>query len=340
MRLVWPASRSLTEHRQQAQTVLIHELAHLRRRDHWTAWIELLGLIVWWWNPICWLVRRELRLSAEMACDAWVVELLPDRRRDYAEALLEFNEPQNRLAVGVAGARGGSRKMFQRRLEMIMRERVPTTFSKLTVFAIVCLGAISVPIFATEGAKDLSAIGRDDEGAASAKVGELLKQHTKLMNEKRFVESATVAKEARELLPNDERVNKLLFDSRLALRTEVTKKETKRTKTEKTQKELSDKSKTAKSATLNEVLKRIEREYYGKIDREELEYAATKRWRSQLSAVDSRSSKLTHGPCPKMVMRIIGPIKSPTLPTSTSRRSLATRPRVCKQDLRVSVRRG
>ena len=40
-KIVWP-SRLLDASIDQKRFMLIHEAAHLRRRDHWTAWIEVL----------------------------------------------------------------------------------------------------------------------------------------------------------------------------------------------------------------------------------------------------------------------------------------------------------
>lgn len=70
------------------RAVLLHELAHLKRRDHWICWAELVVAACYWWHPIAWWARRRLRDEAETACDAWVTALLPKHRRAYAEALL------------------------------------------------------------------------------------------------------------------------------------------------------------------------------------------------------------------------------------------------------------
>jgi beta-lactamase regulating signal transducer with metallopeptidase domain len=107
--------------------VLIHELAHLRRRDHWIRWLELAAAVLHWWNPLFWFARRQLRLQAELACDAWVTGTLPDMRRDYAEALVEVCARSSRAAVPApaVGARGDGRRDFRRRLTMIMRDQVP-----------------------------------------------------------------------------------------------------------------------------------------------------------------------------------------------------------------------
>lgn len=73
-------------------TVLLHELGHLARRDHWSAWLELVVLPLHFWNPLFHLARRRLRHAAELACDARVVALAPARRHAYASALLALAE--------------------------------------------------------------------------------------------------------------------------------------------------------------------------------------------------------------------------------------------------------
>ena len=46
---------------QQRATLLLHELAHLRRRDHWVRVLEILTTGLFWWHPVVWWARRELR---------------------------------------------------------------------------------------------------------------------------------------------------------------------------------------------------------------------------------------------------------------------------------------
>jgi beta-lactamase regulating signal transducer with metallopeptidase domain len=38
----------------QRDTLLLHELAHLRRADHRVRWLELLVLGLYWWHPVAW----------------------------------------------------------------------------------------------------------------------------------------------------------------------------------------------------------------------------------------------------------------------------------------------
>src|SRR5262249_55879477 len=70
-------------------TLIAHELAHLRRRDHWVRWLELIALGLYWWLPLVWWARQRLQAAEEECCDAWVVGELPAAARAYASALLE-----------------------------------------------------------------------------------------------------------------------------------------------------------------------------------------------------------------------------------------------------------
>ncbi|MHC4949263.1 MAG: M56 family metallopeptidase, partial [Planctomycetota bacterium] len=53
------------------EAVVLHELAHLRRRDHWLAWMDLVLGCLYWWHPVVWWVRRRIGDEADLCCDAW-----------------------------------------------------------------------------------------------------------------------------------------------------------------------------------------------------------------------------------------------------------------------------
>lgn len=110
--------------------VICHELAHLKRLDHWVCWFDLVVGVVFWWHPLAWWVRRQVREEADLCCDAWVTHLQPARRRAYAQALLDSRKylsamPLAGPAVGLGTATPRARR-FARRLTMVMtREFVP-----------------------------------------------------------------------------------------------------------------------------------------------------------------------------------------------------------------------
>ncbi|HUG70969.1 MAG TPA: M56 family metallopeptidase [Pirellulaceae bacterium] len=83
-----PASlpQSISENR--LHDVLVHECAHLVRRDHWVGLLQRLVEIVYWPHPLVYRMNGQLARCREELCDnhvLWGVE-----PADYAETLLEL----------------------------------------------------------------------------------------------------------------------------------------------------------------------------------------------------------------------------------------------------------
>jgi beta-lactamase regulating signal transducer with metallopeptidase domain len=111
-------------------TLIAHELAHFRRGDHFVRWLEIAATALFWWNPLVWLARREMREAEELLCDFWVVRVLPDARRAYAAALVDtvdyLSETSSRRPAMPALASGlGEVRQLKRRIVMIMNGTAP-----------------------------------------------------------------------------------------------------------------------------------------------------------------------------------------------------------------------
>ena len=76
-------SRKDTEH------MLLHELAHIKRGDLVIHSLYMLLQIGYWYNPLLWLVRRQIHHLRELSCDATVANLLRERTVAYRQTLLE-----------------------------------------------------------------------------------------------------------------------------------------------------------------------------------------------------------------------------------------------------------
>jgi beta-lactamase regulating signal transducer with metallopeptidase domain len=135
---------------EQRQTLLVHELAHLRRRDHWVRLLELLLLGLYWWHPVVWWARHELREAEEQCCDAWVVWALPAAAPAYATALVEtvaFLSQAWPLPLAASGI--GHFHTLKRRLTMILRGTPPRALSGAGFLAVLALGALLLPLLPT-----------------------------------------------------------------------------------------------------------------------------------------------------------------------------------------------
>ena len=60
---------------ERAGAVLLHEFAHLRRRDAWTQAVAQAALALHWPNPLAWAAYRHFLCTREQACDDAVLEV-------------------------------------------------------------------------------------------------------------------------------------------------------------------------------------------------------------------------------------------------------------------------
>ncbi len=75
----------------ELNAILLHELAHLRRRDDWTNLIQkILGALLFF-HPAVWWIEKKLALEREMACDDLVLAQTTSPRA-YAECLVALAE--------------------------------------------------------------------------------------------------------------------------------------------------------------------------------------------------------------------------------------------------------
>ncbi len=74
---------------ERRRVVLLHELAHIRRRDSLTHMLAQLTCAVYWFHPLVWKAAARMRAEAERACDDLVLRA-GTRASVYADHLLEL----------------------------------------------------------------------------------------------------------------------------------------------------------------------------------------------------------------------------------------------------------
>jgi bla regulator protein blaR1 len=92
----------------QVEAILIHELAHIRRKDYLFNLLQSIAETVFFFNPCILWISSLLRQEREACCDAVVMQYSSDKQ-GYVEALVSFQEPgySRQLVIGF-----GSRKML------------------------------------------------------------------------------------------------------------------------------------------------------------------------------------------------------------------------------------
>ena len=73
----------------ELETVLVHELMHVARRDSWWRLGQAILGALYFFHPVVWLARYKLNQLCEDACDEQTVLALSGERRNYAQAIVK-----------------------------------------------------------------------------------------------------------------------------------------------------------------------------------------------------------------------------------------------------------
>ena len=129
-----PAGMATGLSTEQVESLLMHELAHIRRHDYLVNLLQSVVEGLLFYHPAVWWVSHVIRTEREHCCDDMVVELRGDAR-GYAGALAALESlrgPQAALA-----ASGGS--LVKRVRRLLRRSEGPQGSPAATVAAIVLL---------------------------------------------------------------------------------------------------------------------------------------------------------------------------------------------------------
>ena len=166
----WPEDR--------LRIVLLHELAHVKRRDCLTHLFAQVACAAHWFNPLAWMAVRRLRAERERACDDLVLAS-GTRGSDYANQLLEIARVMQggRFPAVLAGASlaMAHRSQLEGRLIAILDPSVPRrgltrlrTFAATCVFAVLSIPVAAVQPWAEERAATRTAVDQDLPSGAPA----------------------------------------------------------------------------------------------------------------------------------------------------------------------------
>ncbi len=146
--LLIPADKLAKLTRQDAEHILLHELAHIKRGDLFVHAIYIILQIAYWFNPLLWLIRRQLQNLRELCCDATVARILREKTFGYRETLLEtarqlLAEPVD-PGLGLLGLFENSNRLIDRLRWLEKKSWKNRPLRILTIFVLVCLMATCV----------------------------------------------------------------------------------------------------------------------------------------------------------------------------------------------------
>lgn len=143
--------------------ILAHELAHHRRGDLWVNWVQLALSAVWWFNPVLWVLNRQIRKLREDCCDDLLLTRNIATDQAYCDTLLSAaSKLAGRATVGVSLGFGDHLHPLGRRFERIMDRtlrRAPRLSFRGILFLTVLAGLVLPGLRRLDGEEQTAAEG-------------------------------------------------------------------------------------------------------------------------------------------------------------------------------------
>jgi beta-lactamase regulating signal transducer with metallopeptidase domain len=135
----------------QVETILLHELAHIRRSDYLANLLLHIGEAVFFFNPgvrwVAWLVRQE----REACCDDLVLAGTRDRN-SYFEALIAFGEYRIGKGSMALPLGGGKSDLLWRIRRMLNQENKKLHLMEKTILSFGLMAVLAIGLVSMKGA--------------------------------------------------------------------------------------------------------------------------------------------------------------------------------------------
>ena len=131
----------------ELESIIAHELCHVRRRDNLTSAVHMLVEALFWFHPLLWWMGARMIDERERACDEEVLQG-GSQARVYAESILKVCEFYLESPLScMSGVTGSDLK---KRVQRIMKEHFGAALSAPKKFLLVTVGlaTLAVPVVA------------------------------------------------------------------------------------------------------------------------------------------------------------------------------------------------
>lgn len=124
---------------EQIEAILLHELAHIRRRDFLVNLAQSFAETLFFFNPAVLWLSALLREEREHCCDDMAIGVTQSRKQ-YVHALVSFQEYQNNTPYAMAFP--GKKNQLLNRVKRIVNNHNKTLNLTEKTFLVVCIGLI------------------------------------------------------------------------------------------------------------------------------------------------------------------------------------------------------
>ncbi|WP_047492535.1 M56 family metallopeptidase [Terriglobus sp. TAA 43] len=144
--MLWPLQLTERLENEHIESILVHELMHVRRHDNLIAAIHMAVEALFWFHPLVWWIGTRMVLEREHACDEATVQLI-GKPSVYAESLLKAS--RFCVEAPIVCVSGMASADLKNRIVRIMTGHVVenlTLLRRLLLGTVVCLSLI-IPVF-------------------------------------------------------------------------------------------------------------------------------------------------------------------------------------------------
>lgn len=136
--VIVPSSVLLGLNPRELETIIAHELIHIRRHDYLVNILQSFVEIILFFHPLAWWISAQLRRERENACDDEVLKIFAGERLLYANALANLEDFRSRInnltAPNGVAANGGNLIM---RIQRIIKKGTEKNHQRQSFWAIV-----------------------------------------------------------------------------------------------------------------------------------------------------------------------------------------------------------
>ncbi len=140
--------------------IILHELTHYKRRDMFYKWLVQITVCLHWFNPLVYLMSREITKACEFSCDeAVLAKMGSSNAQDYGKTLLDAMAAVGRYKENLGAVTlSENKQLLKERLGAIMKfEKKSKAIRLLTGMLTLCIifSAAFIGIYSTAAAADV-----------------------------------------------------------------------------------------------------------------------------------------------------------------------------------------
>ena len=132
---------------EELRFILLHEISHMKNYDIEIKWLTMIAMAFHWFNPLTYLIKKEMNRACELACDEAVIKNFSNSQKQaYGETLISVvSESRHSFGVLQATMSEEKKSLKERLLAIMYHEPKPMYFTLVSV--IILIGTTVLGLF-------------------------------------------------------------------------------------------------------------------------------------------------------------------------------------------------